>query len=348
LTPASRFGFLRYDGLELNYSLEERARALHFLTDMRICFLNALIIAFLFMPLAASANAVRCADLFSDGDEFSDFDAFQGASEYLHGMRELLAPRGKEPLSEVISQPLPLAQPVDSPFPNANPAWTLPLDFEQSRAIQQRTFLENLMNNYGGTFSQAARDDILRADRSLEPANTVYAEVRTRASTIATWRWFEANALINGETRRKELPYVRMNRHQNVGALEVTRKLENFMDLGFGVTEIGNFSVRSDDFTIRERATRLIEMTWLRMARNDVIYVCHVLSPAHERLYRKYGFEIAEAYDVPGKKHQDAILWVRGWQFRTALKKHLQIDYPLGLPSRVKPTQLLLPAEFRN
>lgn len=309
---------------------------------------SAIIAILLIIPVAASARAGQCVDIFSDVHDFTDVDVFSGASEYLHGMRELLAPRGKEPLSEVISQPVPLAQAVDSPFPNKNPAWTVPLDFEHSRAIQQRTFLETLMNNYGGTFTEAARAEIFRADSLLEPANTVYAEVRTRASTVGTWRWFEGNLVKDGKAQRAELPYVRLNRQLKVGELEVTRKLEQFMDLGFGVTEIGNFSVRSDDFTIRERTTRLIEMTWLRLAKNDEIYICHVLSPAHERLYRKYGFEIAETYDVPGKKQQDAILWVRGWQFREALKKHLQIDYSLGLPHMIKPAQLLLPAEFRD
>jgi len=330
-------------------------QALQPLEDMRIRLLNALIIALLIMPVGALASAPLCSNVFT-----SSIDVFSGVTDYFTRMQELLEPQGQEPLAEVISQPIPLAQLKDSsPFQKSNPAWSVPAalrdvipdpwspDFDQSRSIQQRTFLENLMKNYGDTFSKETIDDIFRADRSLERENTVYAEVRTRTSTIGTWRWFEGNPLMNGETQRKDLPYVRMNRNQNVGKLEVTKKLEHFMDLGFGVTEIGNFSVRSEDPAIRERTTRLIEMTWLRLARNDEIYICHVVSPAHERLYRKYGFEIAEAYDVPGKKTKDAILWVRGWQFKAALRKHLQVELTQASQSRANQTQLL-PAEFRD
>jgi hypothetical protein len=318
------------------------------LRDMLIRAFTSLFALLLTLPMVASAREARCVDIFSDIQDFDDVDVFSGSSEYFHGIRELLAPRGQEPLSEVISQPLPQAQAVDSPFPNLNPAWSVPKDFEESKAIQQRTFLETLINNYGGTFTEAARAEVLRAHSLLDPANSLYAEVRTRSSTVGTWRWFEGNLLKNGIRFRKDLPYVHLNRQQNVGELGVTKKLEHFMDLGFGVTEIGNFSVRADDITIRQRTTRLIEMTWLRLAKNDEIYICHVHLPAYERLYRKYGFEIAEAYDVPGKKEKDLILWVHGWQFRAALAKHLQIDYSRGLPHMIKPTQLLLPAELRN
>ncbi|MEK2690852.1 hypothetical protein [Bdellovibrio sp. GT3] len=148
-------------------------------------------------------------------------------------------------------------------------------------------------------------------------------------------------------SQRKDLPFVRLNRTQNVGELAVTKKLEHFMDRGVRVVEIGNFSVASENPRIRERTTQIIEMAWLRMASDYDVYICHVLSPAHERLYRKYGFEIAEAYDVPGKKTQDAILWVRGWQFKAALRKHLKVETQ-NERQLVAEDGFLLPAEFRN
>jgi hypothetical protein len=312
---------------------------------MRIRFLNAIFIAIFVMPIAAGASAPLCSDLFTS------------TTDYIVRIQELLEPDNQEPLAEVISQPQDIEFLNGPVITRSNVAWSVPAalrdvipkawspEYNNSSVIQQTAFLENLFKAYGSAFSKEAKDDILKADRSLELENTTYGEVRTRTATIGTWRWFEANPITDGLPRRKELHYERMNRHQNVGELEITKKLEHFMDLGVGVTEIGNFVVRSGDPAIRARATRLIEMAWLRLARNDEIYICHVLTPAHERLYRKYGFEVAEAYDVPGKKTKDAILWVRGWQFKAALKKYLQVELTQASSSG-KPKMQLLPAEF--
>ena len=125
--------------------------------------------------------------------------------------------------------------------------------------------------------------------------------------------------------------------------------LKRFMAMGFGVTEIGKFSITSDDPKLRERATHMIEMAWLRMAPEDEIFIAHVTSRAHARLYKKYGFEIAEEFTVPGSQSPEMILWVRGWQFKNALRKHLNVHLFQASQSRAH-KRALLPAEsdFNN
>lgn len=81
-------------------------------------------------------------------------------------------------------------------------------------------------------------------------------------------------------------------------------------------------------------------------ARNDEVYVAHAASMAHARLYRKYGFEVAETYTSPESKEQEAILWVRGWQLKAALRKILNVHVFQARTYRA-PWQYLLPSELQ-
>lgn len=183
----------------------------------------------------------------------------------------LFEPKDQPALGEVVSSPEPKLEFTSGhTITRSNSVPIVPLalknilpkpwsnKFNNSSAVHIEAFYRNLYGRYGDTFNNKLILDILETNKSIEYSNTTYGEVRDTFGVVGTWRWFEANT-IDQSGPPYDLPYVRMNKVRKVQELKVTEKLKSFMNLGFGVTEIGAFSVKSSDAKIRERATHIID-----------------------------------------------------------------------------------------
>ena len=234
------------------------------------------------------------------------------------------------------------------PVPNSlEGAWPMMHRAETTMTgINKDRFYKTVYGKYDIKFSHDLIEKLSVVDNAIEMDRTTYAEIRSRHELLGTWRFFTARAhwtdLANDVPA--VLPYVRMNRIRGAPELRVTEKLNKFMDDGIGVVEIGKFSVVAETPELQARVTHLIEMDWLALAKDDSIYVAHVTTPAHARLYKKYGFEVAEEFLVPGNEKPEAILWVRGHALKTAIQNYLKVSSHGGWVPDVAP---LLPAEFR-
>lgn len=275
---------------------------------------------------------------------------FARRQTYIEAMMAVLRPRNAESMIEFQSSPhrLPRRRAyriTSSLFPAPELRSYVDVDSEwEMSVIDIDEFYRTVYGRYEGQFEEGFIRSLVDADHALEMDRSTYGVVRTAHEILGTWRWFRARLaehVFPGDTA-VDLPYARINRVRGVAELGVTHKLKEFMKKGFSVVELGKFSSHGIP-DLRDRATAAIELAWLRMADEEDVYIAHVTTAAHARLYRKYGFEIAETFDVKG--HREAILWVRGWQFKRALEDlhHVEELKPLlPLPGRIEP---LLPSE---
>ncbi|RYZ77419.1 MAG: hypothetical protein EOP05_01865 [Proteobacteria bacterium] len=278
-------------------------------------------------------------------------------------MKLLMEQVGLEPLGEVVSQRVPKTYLFEGEVTRANSSYYPPEAlkdilpepwderFNSDGPVKAEEFYRKVYDRYESEFDSELINTLVKTDQQVPTSRSDYGEVRTKAGVIGTWRMYHSspfNYLTRVTERYSEPPFVRLNRARKVPDLKIEKVLRAFSSAGVGVTELGKFSVDSQDKNIRERATALVEMAWLARIDEDNVYIAHVTSRAHARLYRKYGFAIAEEFSVPGHSNPEAILWVRGHDFKKALEKLLgvQTDKIRVRPSdRRSPIRKVLPHE---
>lgn len=282
---------------------------------------------------------------------------FLAPAKYVERLRLLQEPDGFEPIGHFISSFINRSESykgryyrsenVDAPESILH---TFPKVGDKAKSsIELKEFYQAVYQNYGQSFSSELMSKLTESDRELLLKRTTLGVVKNRDSITGTWRWYEANPNPIKIEQPVPLPYQILNKVRGVSELQVTRKLQAFMDMGVGVTEISKFSAGGQIESTRLRTIHLIEYEWMVRAWYDQIFIAHVTTPAHIRLYKKYGFEVAEEFEVvdpaTGASHKEAILWVRGWQFHEALRKCLKLTDQI---SSLRPRKRLLPGEFRD
>ncbi|RYZ90795.1 MAG: hypothetical protein EOP06_07485 [Proteobacteria bacterium] len=211
--------------------------------------------------------------------------------------------------------------------------------------IHSDKFYQTVYGQFQNIIADGTIDALRKVDQTIEVDRSIYGEIRTKDAVIGTWRWFRArlsnSSFPNDESA--ELPFVRINRARGFNAqLAVTRKLIELMEQGLSVVEIGKLSI--DGTTeLKKRAIETIELGWLLRASEEDVFVAHVTSKAHARLYKKYGFTVAESFELNG--HEESILWVRGYDFRRALEDLHNIKRSNSPEPIVWPIQPVLPNE---
>ncbi len=322
---------------------------------LHLSYLALLLSIFLTAPTISRAGSVRAPNICQSLLE-PEID-FLAPANYVERLRLLQEPNGLEPLgklvSSFISRPLSYEgryyrnEDIDAPKSIRH---TFPRDGDKAKSsIKLKEFYNAVYRNYGQSFSSELMSKLSESDQELLIKRTTLGVIQNRDSITGTWRWYEANPNPNKIEQPVSLPYQILNKVRGVPELQVTRKLQAFMDMGFGVTEISKFSAGGQSESTRVRTIHLIEFDWMVRSWHNQIYIAHVTSPAHIRLYKKYSFEIAEEFEVvdpiSGESHKEAILWVRGWQFHEALRKCLKLTDQLRW---LRPRKQLLPSEFKD
>lgn len=254
-------------------------------------------------------------------------------NEYFERLDELLIGNGSgDELAVLYSEALPsngdkikrvsggsnIPEALEDIFPNP---WSK--RFFEDSIVDAEKMYSSVYTHYGATFQTVLIQNVRTVDKSLEHDRVSYGEVRSRNRLLGTWRTFRASG---PNIKALPLPYMRMNKLRGVAKLRVDEVLLKLMEQGIGVNEIGKFTVFNLDAITNLRTSSLVEMNWLLNLKDNDVYVAHVTTPAHVRLYRKYGFEVAEEFSVPGTDVKEAVLWVRGWEFKEALRTRLKVE----------------------
>jgi hypothetical protein len=223
---------------------------------------------------------------------------------------------------------------------------------QEMTSINRREFYDSVYGRYDKHFDHSLVDTLLNISNGLESERTKYAEIRSLRGLLGTYRWFSAKSGwrdVHMRDTMVDLPYVRIGRARGAPDLKVTEFLRRIAaETDIGITEIGNLTNLADTPELQHRTSEMIDMAWLRDARKDDIYVAHVTSLSRARHFkRKYGFEIAETFHVPGNPEPEAILWVRGWQMQEKLSKHLNVEVSDSNDAHIKIVPLL-PSEFSH
>ncbi|RYZ69724.1 MAG: hypothetical protein EOP09_07200 [Proteobacteria bacterium] len=263
---------------------------------------------------------------------------------------------GSEPIVEVDSYPE--RQPGHKVYRHSSQWWWTHESlkhhlFEEGRSrfewqmsnIQSDKFYQAVYGQFQNIIADGTIDALRKVDQTIEVDRSTYGEIRTKDAIIGTWRWFRARLpqRLFPNDKILEMPFVRINRARGFTAqLQVTRRLNELMRQGLSVIEIGKLSVDGSP-ELKKRAIQTIELGWLRRASEEDVFVAHVTSQAHAKLYEKYGFTVAESFEVNG--HQESILWVRGYDFRRALEDLHNIERSNSADSVSWPIQPVLPNE---
>ena len=314
------------------------------LKSVRLAILTFIALSAVARPIAAHATPHTCADVLTP------------RHDYLQRLWEVTEHEGSEPIFEVDSYPE--RTPRHRAYRHSAQWWWTSPSLKHHQFAEDRSRAEWTMSNINttqfyvkvyGRFQDIISDgtiDVLRkVDHSIEVDRTTYGEIRTAKSVIGTWRWFRARLAdyVFPNDTIAELPYVRVNRDRGfTKELLVTKKLIEIMRKGFSVVEIGKLSLDGSP-ELRKRAMTTIELGWLRRASEEDVFIAHVTGLAHVRLYRKYGFQIAECFEV--NRNKEAILWVRGYEFRRALEDLHHIQRRDSIEPISRPLQPLLPTE---
>lgn len=95
------------------------------------------------------------------------------------------------------------------------------------------------------------------------------------------------------------------------------------------VFELGKLSLEGNSAKVNDRALKALELflyDYYLTRYPDAIFVVHVASAAHLRLYQKrYGFEIEEKVEIPGTDQVEHILTLSAAKFKEALKLRLEL-----------------------
>lgn len=309
-----------------------------------------IILSFYLFVIAYQASAQEDCSQYLARNSFS-------VTPYAEKMHRLMQSDGGKDIGEIVSARAPLVRSREWRVDMNNVAWAppasligiLPVPFKplyrRESAVKSEDFYKSAYGHYQ-KFSDELINILRAVDSGLESENIFWGEVHTRNDTVGTWRWYVIDPfnLSKESGRLPAFPFARLNQERNIGKLDISDSIDHFLDLGNRVIEIGKFAVESEDSNVGLRATKLIEMAWLRLAHDDDVFIAHVATKAHARLYRKYGFEVAEAFVVNETDSDEMILWVRGWQFKQAILKLLSVAPPQSIDP-VPSQPALLPSE---
>lgn len=210
-------------------------------------------------------------------------------------------------------------------------------------AVNSDTFYHKVYAHYDGVIREQLIRDLHQIDSELMrerlsigyihyASEAIYADVSSYVGTIRVYDGSQKpwglqhlpgkDGILN--EKGDLLPFERINRRRRLPKLEIEKRLDQERASGRKIFEIGKFSLEGPP-EVRPRARNLIELFLMRFIvepHPDALVVVHIASQAHARLYHsRYGFEIAEEFDVPGSKEKEAIMITTGRDLYEKLRK---------------------------
>lgn len=199
-------------------------------------------------------------------------------------------------------------------------------------------FFENVYKNY----KDRIRDEIVQQVKSVEEN---LPELRQSYGLVFESNYYQVIGTIrvfDGTPRRLNdvyqpqraatspvLPFEAIFKARNI-PVQFIQKLEKMREESpyTPVFEIGKLSLEGSP-QVNDRALKAIELflyDYYLKRYPDAIFIVHVASRAHLKLYQKrYGFEIEETVNIPGSDQVEHVLTLPAAKFREALKLRLEL-----------------------